>query len=57
MVNIKKVGATFGMLVSLAFLIHGCGGGGGGEAEEIIIRTLRPPRKLPAALQKRSLRP
>lgn len=30
MVNIKKVGATFGMLVSLAFLIHGCGGGGGG---------------------------
>jgi hypothetical protein len=30
MVNLKKVGATFGMLVSLAFLIHGCGGGGGG---------------------------
>jgi hypothetical protein len=30
MVNLKKIGATFGMLVSLVFLIHGCGGGGGG---------------------------
>lgn len=32
MVNIKKILMTFGTLVSLALLIHGCGGGGGGSS-------------------------
>ncbi len=32
MANIKKIGTVFGMLVSLALLIHGCGGGGGGSS-------------------------
>lgn len=30
MIDVKKIGKVFGLLVSLAFLIHGCGGGGGG---------------------------